>query len=355
MKCIHCNNDCTYPNRSDKKCPTCRHAFAFEPRTGDKITDAGFQAAIDAVSSNGTVRFLPDHVYYELCRRKREKGVARTVVMSIAGLSLLGAVVVPLPALIAAAFFGTLGGVLWPTPTVAITRAVFDVLWTRFVEVHSSPHGLIVRKKLEPRASPHRVQDEMERYSFDRAVVCDRAETVDLLLANNFHFENNCAVVSVDGYPANAFATVRAMLNNNPRLSVYALHDATPEGCLLAHELASNPAWFHGRARVIEVGIRPAHAKKHRGAWIRARSPQLAKTKHLTKSERAWLGEYALELAAIRPEQVIKRLFAAVASDADRKGASEYVDIASGGEYYVDGTSFDGDASTSDGGDDGFG
>jgi hypothetical protein len=27
-------------------------------------------------------------------------------------------------------------------------------------------------------------------------VICDRAQTVDVLLANNFHFENNCAVLS---------------------------------------------------------------------------------------------------------------------------------------------------------------
>lgn len=354
MKCIHCQHDCNYKDRSDKKCPSCRHAFAFEPREGDKVTDAGFQAAIDAVSSMGTVRFLPDHLYYEICRRKRSKGVARTILMSIGGLSLVGAFFAPVAALVTAAFFGTLGGALWPTPTVTITRDAFDVLWNRFVSAHGAPAALIVRRKREPMATPYRAQ-EMEHYSFDRAVVCDRPETVDLLLANNFHFENNCAVVSIDGYPDHAFETVRAMLNNNPRLAVYALHDATPEGCLLAHNLASDANWFRGRAQVIEVGIRPAHAKKHRGAWIRARHPHLAKSKHLTKPEQAWLASYALELASIRPEQVIKRLFAAVASDADRKSASEYVSTDVGGDYYVDGSSFDSDASTSDGGDDGFG
>ena len=33
-----------------------------------------------------------------------------------------------------------------------------------------------------------------------------------MLLANNFHFENNCAILSIEGYPPNVFETVRAML-----------------------------------------------------------------------------------------------------------------------------------------------
>jgi hypothetical protein len=30
-------------------------------------------------------------------------------------------------------------------------------------------------------------------YSLDTEVICNRAQTVDLRLANDFHFENNCA------------------------------------------------------------------------------------------------------------------------------------------------------------------
>ena len=56
--------------------------------------------------------------------------------------------------------------------------------------------------------TPKRTFDsDIADYSFDRAVICDRARTADLLIANNFHFENNCAVLSVDGYPPHAFET----------------------------------------------------------------------------------------------------------------------------------------------------
>jgi len=43
MKCIHCRNDAKYKDRSDKKCPTCHHPFAFEPQTGDPVTDSAFR------------------------------------------------------------------------------------------------------------------------------------------------------------------------------------------------------------------------------------------------------------------------------------------------------------------------
>ena len=130
-----------------------------------------------------------------------------------------------------------------------------------------APH----RARREP-AAP-RPEPDLADYSFDRAVICDRARTVDLLLANNFHFENNCAVLSIDGYPPGPFETVRAMLKRNPRLQVFALHDATPDGCTLAHRLATDPAWFAGQVPVIDVGLRPGHAGPFQGLWLPAAAP----------------------------------------------------------------------------------
>ena len=109
------------------------------------------------------------------------------------------------------------------------------IAWER---AHGKPPGLIVRPSAQAPSRPRRVlESDLADYSFDRAVICDRARTVDLLLANNFHFENNCAVLSIDGYPPGPFETVRTMLKRNPKLQVFALHDATVEGCTLAHRL----------------------------------------------------------------------------------------------------------------------
>ena len=55
----------------------------------------------------------------------------------------------------------------------------------------------------------------------------------------------------------------------------------------------------------------------------------------ISESESAWLTQYALELAAIRPEQVLKRLFKAMnrEEDSDRGGGD-----GDGGYYYYGGS-----------------
>lgn len=353
MRCIRCSADCRYKDRPGGRCPSCKAAFAFEPQNGDPVTDAGFQSAIDAVSSMGTVRFLPDHVYYEIARRKRRNPAIRNALYAASALGLAAAVVNPVVGLVLAAAFGGFGTAWWPTKHARLSRLAFEALWQRWLDTHGAPRGLIVRSKTTP-ATPYRGHPDIPSYSFDRAVVCDRSSTVDVLLANSFHFENNCAVLSVDGYPAHAFDLVRQMLANNPRLVVYALHDASHDGCSLAHRLASDPEWFRGRARVVEVGLRPAHAQALRGVWQPA-EPARGERAGTTATERKWLDRHALELAAIRPEQVIKRLYATIVADAALEPASNYVATESGAEYYVDATSFRREARASDGGPDSFG
>ena len=197
---------------------------------------------------------------------------------------------------------------------VSLPRPTFDIAWQRWLAVHGRPPGVIEPSRRLLAARSPELEAEIRSYSFDRAVICDKPELVDLLVANRFHFENNCALLSVDGYPGAAFDTVRAMLANNPKLLVLAVHDATPDGCRLAHRLANDPKWFAGgTARVVDVGLRPAHARFFPGRVLRLpRSEPVAADAAITASEAAWLSQYALETAAIRPEQLVKRLYRAM-------------------------------------------
>jgi hypothetical protein len=109
------------------------------------------------------------------------------------------------------------------------------------------------------------ISPELRQYSFDRAVICDRAETARFLIANNFHFENNSAVLSVDGYPQDIFDTVMDMLRRNPNLSVYALHDCSKRGVELAHILRTEARWFAGTtAKIYDLGLLPRQIFKRR-------------------------------------------------------------------------------------------
>jgi len=280
-------------------------------------------------------------------------------------LGVLGAAVA-LGTFVSVAFF-IVAGMLWiiaastaPKHWTRFAPHEFESLWDRWVAVHGEPPGLIVRKELPAANAPRALPSDIEEYSFDRAVITDRPETVDLLLANNFHFENNCAVLCIDSYPPQVFDTVRKMLKKNPKLVVYALHDATMEGCLLAHRLASSPAWFQGSARIIDVGLSPRHAGHFKGS-LQRQEGVIQSSPLLSDADNKWLSRYTLELSVIPPEQLIKRLFRAMSTGSKEPLAtttsSSAADVAADGVaiYYIHAGTLSTDASASDGGGDSFG
>jgi hypothetical protein len=368
--CARCGHDSKAKERTLGCCPGCKKPFAFEP--GAQFTDRAFASAIEAVSASGHLRWNLDHLYYELCRKLEKRGklgrkIAKVVLaLLVSALALI--CLVPLGIQLAdrrwgiavifavgTAAFGYLALLAWKNAIhpsglrfVAITRETFDKLWRRWLAVHDSPQGLIVRRQVPQAKRP--AESDIGDYSFDRAVICDQPATVDLLLANNFHFENNCAVLSITGYPAGPFETVRTMLKRNPRLQVFALHDATVEGCSMANRLVRDPAWFHGGVPVTDVGLRPRHSPPFQGLLRRVGTVPVTPGQGISQEEAAWLSQCTLELAAIRPEQVLKRLYRALNNKPDDGDGGT-----AGSAIIYDNSSFAADASDSDGGADSFG
>ena len=332
MICIRCQHDSKYHERkATGTCEKCGGKFAFEPREGARFSDQAFKKAIDKVSSEGKVRWGVEHLYYELCRRTRSNTgallgcVAFFFPMILVGVLTLADVLPGEVLLVTAVLSGVVAyAVSRPSERVALPRSDFEMMWDRWGQIHGKVPSAIQRKpQEEPSRAARPAEPDLEDYSFDRAVICDRARTADLLLANNFHFENNCAILSFDGYPKPAFESVRRMLKRNPRLEVYALHDATPVGCRLAHRLATDPEWFKGQGRVIDVGLRPVHAGPFKGLLLPADSGVVREGNGISEQEARWLSEHRLELAAIRPEQVLKRLFRAISKQPSFPAAPE--------------------------------
>jgi DNA-directed RNA polymerase subunit RPC12/RpoP len=160
------------------------------------------------------------------------------------------------------------------------------------------------------------VSPEVSAYSFDRLVVCDSAAIAQLLIANNFHFENNCAVLSITGYPQSIFRTVMDMLRRNPELKVYALHDATPRGVSLLHRLRSSSSWFgNSNVTIIDLGLLPRQLFSTRNVFVQSsdESAQAAKQlpaavrDQLSTEELEWLesGKF-VELESFTPQKLMQ-------------------------------------------------
>ncbi|WP_204102149.1 MULTISPECIES: hypothetical protein [Spirulina sp. CCY15215] len=185
---------------------------------------------------------------------------------------------------------------------------------TRWIEVNGSLEKLLPPPKIEQ--TPAEISNEISNYSFDRALICDSDEIAQFLIANNFHFEHNCAVLSVTGYPQSIFATVMQMLRRNPDLKVFSLHNATPQGVILPHTLRSQSEWFADTtATVYDLGITPKQILKQPEISV-FRSENLAEEAQnlpseikaqLSSEEIEWLeaGNY-IELASFSPAKLLR-------------------------------------------------
>lgn len=172
------------------------------------------------------------------------------------------------------------------------------------------------------------VSPDVSAYSFDRLVVCDRPEIAQFLIANNFHFENNCAVLSITGYPQNIFDTTMEMLRRNPDLKVYALHDCTPRGIGLVDHLRTSPNWFSdSSAIIIDIGLLPRQIIAAGDNMFVLSSESSARDavqlppairQDLSAEELEWLelGNY-VELESFSPQKLIQILNRGIAGSRD--------------------------------------
>ncbi|MFN6465956.1 MAG: hypothetical protein RMZ41_029620 [Nostoc sp. DedVER02] len=169
------------------------------------------------------------------------------------------------------------------------------------------------------------VNPDVTAYSFDRLVVCDNAAIAQLLIANNFHFENNCAILSITGYPQSIFDTTMQMLRRNPDLKVYAVHDCNPRGIGLVHNLRTSASWFlNSEIAIIDIGLTPSQIiANKRGMFIQS-SPESAQDakqlpqevrQSLSAEEIVWLesGNF-VELESFTPQRIIKVLQKGIAA-----------------------------------------
>ncbi len=171
------------------------------------------------------------------------------------------------------------------------------------------------------------VNPDVTAYSFDRLVVCDRAEIAQLLISNNFHFENNCAVLSITGYPESIFDTTMQMLHRNPNLKVFVLHDCSPKGMGLVQRLQSSDRWFKNRnVLIIDIGLTPRQVLSAKGIFIQtseASAKEASQTNRsqwqgLAPNEIKWLeaGNY-VELESFTPQRLIQIINRGIAGSRD--------------------------------------
>jgi hypothetical protein len=339
MKCIKCEIDNTYKDRTQSKgkCKNCGHEFVFEPYRfmKRKFTDSFFDKLINDISANNTLFFTSAQLYYLINKRfnagdRRSEKAVRFIFPPLIFIALVASIQEKdiLAIAISATFaVGTIFLYVKPNQNQSIKRnqiIIDQIQFDEWLNRWNSINGL--PKKILPIPTdnilPATPKPEVTAYSFDRVIVCDTLQIAQLLISNNFHFENNCAILTIDGYPQSIFEITLKMLHRNPDLKVYALHSCSPSGIQLIHRLRTENNWFPDLSiPIIDVGILPRQIIDNLDLLI-LQSAEAAKASEkidlvirnsLNPTELAWLDAgYYLELEFFSPRKLIRILQRAI-------------------------------------------
>jgi hypothetical protein len=348
MKCIQCNadNDLRDRTRNQGRCCKCKHPFAFEPTSMKaklRFTDGFFAKALADISANGTLSFTRRQLLYLLEKRLLRR--ARFIPVGCLTILLLPAMFGGFIILVSYVGIPVWAGFIYLilfinfgihsleqglvrfnqrfvrlkkiNKRILITDAMLDIWLKRWELSNGSPARLLSPPSAPASLAPANIVNDITAYSFDRVLVCDSVAIAQLLIANNIHFEHNCAVLSIGGYPQAIFATTIAMLRRNPDLQVIALHDCSPSGVALINQLRTSPDWYLDSTQVIfDLGMLPRQIAAARGqAYIQvsADSAQNARemppevSKQLTTTELEWLkAGYFVDLESFTPKKLMQ-------------------------------------------------
>ncbi|MEG4630393.1 hypothetical protein QUB56_12370 [Microcoleus sp. AR_TQ3_B6] len=361
MKCIKCGTDNKLKDRriNSARCKRCQHRFVFESTTinGVKITDAMFAKAIADISVNDTLFFTSQQLCYFFGKRFKQKiprvfyttTTSETVYRPKNGIvwEVLGWLIIALGLICIVVLTSTLSLKLLVISSylgiklINSGRPKVRTIYHRHAHQTSNKAQTFsinfyqcqscinqwkainpIPKMLPPPRDTNEnatVSPDVSAYSFDRLVVCDRPEIAQFLIANNFHFENNCAVLSITGYPQSIFDTIMQMLRRNPDLKVYALHDCTPRGMGLVNQLRTSPNWFQNSSVIIiDIGLLPWQIIAAGDSMLVLNSSEYARDavqlppeirQNLSSEELEWLeaGNF-VELESFSPQRLIQIL-----------------------------------------------
>jgi hypothetical protein len=306
MICPHCRASLRQRERPNLTCSKCQRRYALDPKTNSLMAHDILVAKVaERLSDGGKLRYTATQLWYALSRKPLDKkstgtigcglGVAIVVLVLAALCGLSGLQEGNYEALAVAAIVG-LAVIAIAVITVANRRARIPTVlmplnlgefntgilnpWRGVY--HGDPPGLYPKSALAAIHEPV------------LAVLCPDRSVLECLQANGVSERLRLALVArVEDVPVG--------------VPVLVLHDASPQGCLLAQRVRRQ---LPGR-RVLDGGLRPRHVMKAKGAVkLRTRpDPTTLATLALEPKEMQWLARgWWSPIGAMRPAGLIRRV-----------------------------------------------
>lgn len=213
-------------------CKSCSYKFFFDPKK-DKLTsssplhDSRFEAIINHASANGTYHFTADQFFSSARHFGRESKIG-CIIASVLVLT-AGVIGIAYQLIILLLFAAFIGLMVFIGGTISFLggRKPKRKTWDRFVkrwedEMFSIPR--LIKSPALGTPPPDWKEADIYDYGVSGIILCDREETVDWLVLNQFHTQTNTLILTADGYPTYLDGVAQTLLENNPDLNVYLLH-----------------------------------------------------------------------------------------------------------------------------------
>lgn len=298
MECLHCRRDLKYKERSNRRCSKCKQEFVFEPRENALyMSDRRLRAITQRVSANGKLVYTPEQLVFYAMRGPKGRTMDRktkaahriamvvisTVVVSIVILAMtmdieLAGVILALGLLMAWKAVDKVGvglndileamvEIARPILRTGARRAPVRALpWeeANFLQnVHNrwpDVYGALPSGLLHQESS---VEDWSEAPSIIRAVlVCPDHPVLRCLHANGVPNHLGLALLSTSSTFTKGEQATLAALQREPAIPLLLLHDADPDGLMLAETVRATLG-LDPRNPLIDIGLRPRDAMKH--------------------------------------------------------------------------------------------
>lgn len=263
MKCPKCSHN--HGVKYGMTCGGCGYEFAFSPkdRTTSGLTDGRFEACIRTASQNGTTYFTRNQLYAVFCRRMsgspgKQMGCG-LIVLVIAGVLAMTGV---WPFAIIAGLMGLViffGGV--QTSRRKFTPQHFDGLLDTWLSGGRPIDRLIEEPSLHD-PPPDWSEPDIYDYGVERILIVEHDILVDLFVKNGVHAEQRMLVLSETGYPEYLLPVARRLLDEQPSLSVFLLHDATTHGAAMEERVLASGLLPLGSHQITDLGMFPMDFQK---------------------------------------------------------------------------------------------
>lgn len=238
----------------------------------DGISDEEFLSLVAGLEKQGATWFTADQLYAQACAQDAIR--SRVVGFLWFGAGLLGAVgltCAPVGALIDLPLLGFAG-----LAAMLLSMAVFMVAWLmpnpippyatlqRWLEKWTAAGRSLPHLVTEPRLEDDNAAQALLRTSpgrVERVLVVQHDLLVDVMVRNGLPDRLSALVMSERGYPEAARQRADGILRDDPRLTVFLLHDSDATGVGMRSRFAASPPILCENRRVVDLGLFPYEAR----------------------------------------------------------------------------------------------